>query len=71
MKYHKDESFNLLRRKGVYPYDWMDDASKFSDTSLPPKSAFYNKLNNNHIPDDDYKHAKLVWDRFNCKTFKD
>ena len=27
--------FNLMKRKGVYPYDYMDSPSKFNDTVLP------------------------------------
>ena len=56
---------------GVYPYDWMNDASKLQSTSLPPKDCFYSKLNDSHITDDEYEHAKRVWEFFNCQTFKD
>ena len=27
--------FELVRRKGVYPYDYMDNVDKFDETSLP------------------------------------
>ena len=36
---HK-EGFELLTRKGVYPYEYMDDFSKMEETSLPPKEKF-------------------------------
>jgi len=68
---YKNEKFNLLRQKGVYPYDWMDDENKFNQDHLPNKNEFYNLLNNEHISDEKYKHAQLVWKTFNCKTFKD
>ena len=35
--------FVLLLRKGVYPYEDMDNWEKFDETTLPPKEAFYSK----------------------------
>ena len=29
-----------MLRKGVYPYDYMDDLEKFNKTSLPKKTDF-------------------------------
>ena len=66
-----EEAFDMITRKGVYPYDWMNDASKLQNTSLPPKDCFYSKLNVTNITDDEYEHAKRVWEFFNCQTFKD
>ena len=34
-----------MLRKGVYPYDYIDDWEKFSETSLPEKEDFYSHLN--------------------------
>ena len=61
----------LLTQKGVYPYDYVSSIDKFSETQLPPKSEFYSKLNNEDIPDSDYKHALNVWNTLNCKTIRD
>ena len=36
--------FLLLLRKGVYPYEFIDDWEKFNETSLAEKEEFY-KLN--------------------------
>ena len=33
---------DLISRKDVYPYDWMDCFDEFSETELPPKEKFYN-----------------------------
>ena len=65
------ESLELLKRKGVFPYEYMTDFSKLSKTSLPPKEAFYSQLNDSHISNEDYEHAQNVWKTFNCKTMKD
>ena len=62
---------DLLRQKGVYPYDHVSSISKFKETKLPPKEEFYSKLNNENISDEDYQHAINVWKTFNCKTIQD
>ena len=69
-KYFEGERLNLLRRKGVYPYDYMDAIEKLDETKLPPKEAFYSRLNNEDISDEDYAHAQKVWDTFGCETIR-
>ena len=61
--YRHEEDFNLMRRKGVYPYEYVDGWEKFKETALPPKEAFYSKLYMRGISDGDYEHARKVW---NC-----
>ena len=63
------EQQDLLLRKGVYPYDYVDDASKFANTQLPAKEDFYSQLQEEGISDEDYAHAQKVWDVFHCNTF--
>ena len=70
-KHDRLESLKLLKRKGVFPYEYMTDFSKLSVTSLPSKEAFYSQLNDTGISDLDYEHAKKVWSAFNCKTMRD
>ncbi len=70
-KHDRIKSLELLKRKGVFPYEYMTDFSKLSETSLPPKEAFYSQLNESGISDKDYDHAKKVWSTFNCKTMRD
>ena len=60
----KRKNLELLTRKGVYPYDYMDTPEKLKEIKLPPKEAFYSKLNNKGISDEDYKHAQRVWEAF-------
>ena len=59
----QDKKFDLMSKTGVYPYDYMDSFEKF-DEPLPPKEEFYSILNDKHISDDDYQHAKDVWETF-------
>lgn len=62
------EDLQLLLRKGVYPYSYMDAWEKFSENTLPAPDAFFNNLTSEHISQQDYMHAKAVWDRFNIQT---
>ena len=64
----KKEQFNLMKQKGVYPYDHMDSFEKFNQTELPKKEQFYSILNNEHITDEDYQHAQNVWNTFKLQS---
>jgi hypothetical protein len=68
---YSGKQLDLLLRKGVYPYDYVDCLAKLDETSLPPKDAFYSRLNDSGITDEDYEHAQTVWKEFGCKTFRD
>ncbi|XP_065658700.1 uncharacterized protein LOC136083224 [Hydra vulgaris] len=70
-KLYSKKKLDLLLRKGVNPYDWVNSINRFNETQLPPKESFFSKLNDEDISDDDYSHAQNVWNEFNCKTFKD
>ena len=48
----KGKKLDLMARKGVYPYDYMDSFDKFNE-KLPTKEEFYSVLNNEHISDED------------------
>ena len=65
---YSSEKLELMTRKGVYPYDFMDSFKKFDETILPNKEDFYSILNDTHISNEDYKHAQKVWDAFKLKT---
>ena len=52
----------MLLRKGVCPYEYIDEREKFRATSMPEK---YINLNMEDITDVDYMHAKIV-----CKDLK-
>ena len=67
-KVFKGKRLNLVSQKGVYQYDFMDSFEKFNQTELPTKDQFYSILNDQHITDDEYDHAKKVWKTFKIKT---
>ena len=61
----------LMKKKGVYPYDYMDSFSKFNETNLPNKRDFYSLLLDEHISDDQYRHAQNVWNTFKTKNLSE
>ena len=70
-KHYTGNQLDLLLRKGAYPYDYVDTIDRLNETELPPKSAFYSRLNDSGISDEDYEHAKTVWNEFGFKTFRE
>ena len=62
---------DLLYKKGIYPYKYMDTWERFTKTRLPVKENFYSKLNDEHITDEEYAHAQAVWETFECKMLGD
>ena len=62
---------DLLYKKGIYPYEYMDSWERFNETRLPDKEEFYSKLNDEHITDEEYEHAQAVWEAFGCETLGD
>ena len=56
--------FFLLLRKGVYPYEYMDNWERFNETSLPSKESFSSNLNMENIDDIDYRHGNNVFNKF-------
>ena len=62
--------FDLLLRKGVYSYEYMDRWKKFKEDKLPDKESFYSELNIEHITDEDYAHAQKVCDTLILKILE-
>ncbi|XP_023212216.1 uncharacterized protein LOC111615072 [Centruroides sculpturatus] len=67
-KFFRNHLLDLVIRKGVYPYDYMDSWEKCEMDKLPPKQEFYSTLNEWDITDKDYKHAKHVWESFKIRN---
>ena len=70
-RHYAEDKLSLLTRKGVYPYEYMDSLEKLKETKLPPKEAFYSRLSDEGISDEDYQHARKVWQTFEMKNLKD
>ena len=63
-----EEDFELLTRKGVYPYQFMDSHEKFKMKELPSRSCFYNDIIKQDISDEDYEFVQTLWQRFEMES---
>ena len=57
-----------IHQKSLKVHDYMDSFEKFIKTELPTKEEFFSILNNEHIEDEDCKHAQNVWNTFKFKN---
>ena len=63
--------FITFLRKGVYPYEYMDEWNKFDEKELPVKESFYSNLTMEDISDTDCKHANNVFKKFDLNNLGD
>ncbi|XP_059225632.1 uncharacterized protein LOC106094284 [Stomoxys calcitrans] len=66
-----DEQFKLMRKKGIYPYDYISSHEKLNEKDLPAREAFYNSMSDEECTVAEYQHAQQVWAKFNCESLKD
>jgi len=66
-----DSLKELLVKKGVFPYSYLDSFDKLSYKTFPNYEDFYDNLKETNIDINDYERGKKLWEYFNCKTFKD
>ena len=48
------KAYGCELQNGHFPYQYMDGIGKLEDIALPPQEAFYSRLKNEYISDDDY-----------------
>ena len=53
-----------MLRKGVYPYEYMDNWERFNENLLHSKESFYSNFNMENIEDIDYIHGNNVFNKF-------
>ena len=68
---YSELQYDLLTRKGVYPYEYVNSWDRFNETQLPLIDAFYSNLNMSSISEDDYQHAQKVWEEFGIHNLGD
>ena len=71
-QHFKDDPIKLLR-KGVFPYNYMDEdwANKLKEKNLPDIKYFHSSLKNTECSDDDYNYAREIFNYFVCKEITD
>ena len=57
-----------MKKKGVYPYDYMDVEEKFAEKRLPSKEDFYSLLTIEDISGKEHQHAQKVWETFRIEN---
>ena len=67
-RYYTGYTFSLIKRKGVYPYEYIDSLERFKENKLPPKQSFYSTLTGEDISNEDYQHAQKVWEALEIKS---
>ena len=67
---YPDADVQLLERKGVICYDYINSFARLDEPALPPRDGFFNKLGNVECSTADYSHALHVWDNFHCSSLK-
>ena len=71
LKYYTPEQVEILKQKGIYPYEYMDSVEKFKEDKPPPQKAFFSKLSGKGINNKNYKHVLNVWNTWNMEAMKD
>ena len=61
----------LMSKKGVYPYEYMDSFERFNEVELPGINSFYSSLNLSGITESEYNYAKKVWRNLGCRNMGD
>ena len=70
-QFAENQPIDLLLRKGIYPYDYVNNWDKFDENKLPARSDFASKLKQKECSEEDYKHAETVWNAFACQKLLD
>ncbi|XP_024882124.1 uncharacterized protein LOC112461203 [Temnothorax curvispinosus] len=63
-----ESDFDLLTRKGVFPYEYVDGFDKLLVTELPPREDFYSSLTGETASESNYEHARNVWRCFRVRN---
>ena len=64
------QMFDLLRRKGIFCYDYFSSLTVLEEKELPSQEKFHGILNDEDCSDYSYWVAKKLWDDFNMTSFK-
>ena len=67
-KVFKGNKLDLVKKKGIYPYEYMNNFKKTKENNLPDKECSFNSLKNCSISDEEYCRAIDIWNIFNIKN---
>ena len=67
---YPEAGVELLERKGVFCYDYLDYIARLDELALPRREAFFNKLGGVECSQAEYAHAQHVWENFHGQSLK-
>ena len=65
-----DEQRELLKQKGIFPYNYMKDVCVLRKKAFAEEEEFFNDLTCQHITKDDMTLHKKFGIDFSCKHFR-
>ena len=64
------EKLKLVKKKGIYPYEYFNSFKKFKETNLPDIDKFFSSLKDCRISEKEYQRARDVWKAFEIKNLE-
>ena len=64
----KGEKLELVKKKGVYPYEYINNFKKFKEDCLPDIDCFFSSLKDCCVTEKEYERACNVWKVFGIKN---
>ena len=68
---YTEADVELMKRTGVFCYDYFDTFAQLDEPALPKQKSFFNKLGGVECSQADYSHAQHVWDNFQCSSLNE
>ena len=59
-----DKKLELVKKKGIYPYEYFDSFKKFEESKLPYIDNFFSSLKVCGISDQEYQRGNDMWKVF-------
>ena len=66
-----NEFLKLVKQKGEYPYEYMNNFKKFSEDKLPDRCKFFSSLKDVCVTEKQYLKANNIWDVFKMNIMGD
>ena len=60
----------MVKKKGVYSYEYFNSLKKFKETNLPDIDKFFSSLKDCRISEGEYQRACDVWKVFEIKSLR-
>ena len=64
---YSGELLELVKERGVYPFEYMDSFKRLNEDKLPDKSKFFSSLKDKFISKEEYDRAINIWNAFRIK----